>query len=242
MNNLIYEHLPQVHRTQDAAVVLPLLVKQFRPRSVVDFGAGLGTWLAVFEQLGVSDYIGIEHPEVDLAHYAADRAKLLRQSLSDQIELGRRFDLAVCIEVAEHLREMDADHLVEAITRHSDRVLWSAAIPGQKGINHFNEQYPDYWQAKFRARGYYFHDNLRGDLQDQNIFPCYKNNMFLVDRDPQNEWKGKDWILPAFWQAKLDAHARELENIERGSKSVSWYLGIGVKGLLSKLKRRVRRT
>jgi len=241
MNNLIYDHLPQVHRQQDAAVVLPHLLKHIRPQSVVDFGAGLGTWLAVFERLGVSDYIGIEHPAVDLAHYAADRSKLIRKSLSEEIDLRRRFDLALCIEVAEHLHEEHAEHLVEAITRHSDMVLWSAAVPGQRGINHFNEQYPDYWQSKFRARGYYFHDVLRDDLQDADIFPCYQNNLFLVDRDADNEWRGKDWILPSLWEAKLLEHRRELDNIEIGSRSVGWYCSIGARGLWAKLRRRLRR-
>lgn len=239
MNNPVYEHLPEVHRVDDANVIVPILLEHLSPLSVVDFGAGLGTWLAVFERFGVSDYLGIEHPHVDLKHYAADRSKLVRRSLSEDIDLKRRFDLAACIEVAEHLRPEHADTLVRMITKHADSVLWSAAVPGQKGINHFNEQYPNYWQEKFRQCGYYFHDVLRHRIQEADIFPCYKNNVFLVDRNPENEWSGRDWILPTLWVAKLQEHSRELEGIEKGSRSVIWYLTIGLRGLWHKITRRI---
>ena len=46
--------------------------------------------------------------------------------------------------------------LVATITKHGDAVLFSAAIPGQGGQDHLNEQWPEYWQKKFEVNGYYF--------------------------------------------------------------------------------------
>lgn len=57
---------------------------------------------------------------------------------------NRRFDLAMTIEVAEHLTPVRADSFVEDLTRLSDVVLFSAAIPAQGGINHVNEQWQSY--------------------------------------------------------------------------------------------------
>jgi hypothetical protein len=53
-----------------------------------------------------------------------------------------RFDLALCLEVAEHLPAAAGDSLVRRLASVGARILFSAAIPGQGGRNHVNEKWP----------------------------------------------------------------------------------------------------
>jgi hypothetical protein len=71
--------------------------------------------------------------------------------LSCAFDLGRRFDVVQCLELAEHLAEHAADGLIESIVRHGDVVLFSAAVPGQGGTHHRNEQPLQYWRETFDA-------------------------------------------------------------------------------------------
>ena len=43
--------------------------------------------------------------------------------------------------------------IVEGMTRFSDIIHWSAAPPGQKGVNHVNCQTPEWWEKKFNKFG-----------------------------------------------------------------------------------------
>jgi len=59
-------------------------------------------------------------------------------------------------------------------------VAFSAAIPGQGGVGHVNEQWPDYWEALFAAKGYVLVDWFRRQLWDDTaIEPWYRQNLFL---------------------------------------------------------------
>ena len=74
------------------------------------------------------------------------------------------YDLALCIEVAEHLQPEYAETLVDNVTRSARVVFWSAAHPGQGGTCHYNEQPPEYWEALFAARGF-VHHRLESDIR-----------------------------------------------------------------------------
>jgi hypothetical protein len=75
--------------------------------------------------------------------------------LDKGISVDRKYDLAISVEVAEHLPPNAADIFIESIVKASDIVLFSAAIPFQGGTNHINEQWPEYWNKLFNKNGYY---------------------------------------------------------------------------------------
>ena len=64
------------------------------------------------------------------------------------------YDLALSLEVAEHLPEERAEDFVDALTSVAPAVLFSAAIPGQGGHGHINCQPKQYWVDKFARRNY----------------------------------------------------------------------------------------
>src|SRR5690606_41065311 len=91
---------------------------------------------------------------LDRGQLEIEESMFMEWDLRHPFDLGRGFDLVICLEVAEHLPESSAADLVDSLCRHSNRILFSAAIPGQGGQNHLNEQWSEYWQAHLLSRGY----------------------------------------------------------------------------------------
>jgi SAM-dependent methyltransferase len=188
-----YIHDTETHNTRDAREIIPVLVEMFRPTSVVDVGCGLGTFLKVFKEHGVNDVSGIDGSWVDRSSVAIEPGEFLEADLEKPLNLGRRFDLVLCLEVAEHLPASASDTLVKSLVELGDIIIFSAAIPFQGGQNHINEQWIDYWRYKFNVLEYEFYDLLREKFWDNsNIFWWYKQNMVVAaPMEKRNEWRNK---------------------------------------------------
>jgi SAM-dependent methyltransferase len=166
---------------QSAVRVLDALFEYVQPRSVLDVGCGLGTWLRVALDRGIQDVLGIEGPWLDARLLQVDAARIRNADLEQGFDLGRRFDLVICLEVAEHLSPAAADRLIASLASHSDVVLFSAAIPFQGGHHHVNEQFPDYWVERFARHGLRAIDCLRPRLWDcPEILWWLRQNMLVL--------------------------------------------------------------
>jgi SAM-dependent methyltransferase len=152
----------QERLTQTSArIILDDLSRYIQVRSVLDVGCGLGTWLGVAQELGIQDVRGIEGHWLDPTRLVIDPSLVTLCDLEKGFALGRRFDLAMCLEVGEHLSEQAAGTLVSSLAAHADLVLFSAAIPFQGGHHHVNERFPDYWANLFAGHGFSPVDCLR---------------------------------------------------------------------------------
>ena len=182
----MYIHKEEIHNDQSAREVVPLLIKLIGPKSVLDVGCGIGTWLKVFHDKGIHDLMGIDGDYVDrnlLSKYV-DENLFEPKDLSKPFNLGKKFDLVVSLEVAEHLPDSVSDDFVTSLITHSDTIVFSAATPGQSGQNHINEQWPDYWQKKFLHHGYQFYDVIRPWIwYNEKVQWWYRQNMFLVTKN-----------------------------------------------------------
>jgi hypothetical protein len=112
--------------------------------------------------LGALDVLGIDGIAVPEQQLHVTRTAIELCDLSNRFDLGRRFDVALCLEVAEHLPESSSAGLISSIAAHSDAILFSAACPGQPGQHHVNYQWPSYWQALFNGEGYVCDDSVLG--------------------------------------------------------------------------------
>ena len=160
--------------------VLPLLLKELDIDSVLDVGCGQGAWLSVWQQLGVPHVTGIDGHYVDRNHLQIADTSFIPHNLSEEFDLGRRFDLVQSLEVAEHLPADSAEGFVRGLVKHGELILFSAAPKGQGGDHHINEQDYQYWRDLFAVHGYMAVDYLRPlILDDGAIEPWYRYNTFL---------------------------------------------------------------
>lgn len=163
---------------RSAAVIVPAVLDLVPVCSVLDVGCGGGAWLAEFARHGVDDFLGIDL-DVQSPALVIDEQRFRRIDLNRPFDLSRRFDLVVCLEVAEHLIG-DPAAFVESLCRHGDKVLFSAAIPGQGGTHHVNEQWLSYWDERFATQGYQVFDLLRAGLwRDRRVEWWYRQNIVL---------------------------------------------------------------
>jgi SAM-dependent methyltransferase len=164
---------------RSAAVVVPLLVELCEPSSVLDVGCGVGAWLAEFSRLGITDLHGVDSsPPETVSLIAPDQ--FARVDLASGFTVDRAFDLALCLEVGEHLPLDSAGALVASLIAAAPVVAFSAAVPGQDGPSHVNLQPPAFWRGLFAGHGYRQHDPFRALLWDD---PCvawwYAQNLFV---------------------------------------------------------------
>jgi SAM-dependent methyltransferase len=156
------------------------LVTLHRPRSVIDFGCGRGTWLKAFSEHGAQRLVGLDGCWNSQDAMIDSSIEFIQCDLERIPPMTERFDLAISLEVGEHLSGDASQQLVSALCNASDMVLFSAAIPGQGGENHINEQFQSYWATMFVKCGYYPLDFFRPKLWlDKDVALYYQQNMFL---------------------------------------------------------------
>lgn len=167
-----------------AQIILPTVQAMIAPRSVVDVGCGLGSWLAVWQTLGVNDIVGMDGAYIPSHDLVIPQECFVPVELNQPFALPRRFDLAMSLEVAEHLASEFAPAFVQSLTHLAPVVLFSAAIPLQGGVGHINEQWPEYWVALFAAQGYQVVDALRRRFwNDRRIEFWYRQNLLIFCTD-----------------------------------------------------------
>lgn len=165
---------------RSADVVAPLLAELVRPRSVVDVGCGTGTWLAAFRELGVEDVLGVDGAYVPADQLQIPSERFVAADLTAPLDLGRRFDLVLCLEVGEHLPAAAAGRLVASLAALGSVVAFSAAVPGQLGEGHVNEQWQDYWASLFAEHGLVPVDAVRRRVwDDPEVAWWYAQNLLV---------------------------------------------------------------
>lgn len=171
-----------------AGVIVPMFLDAIgaagSPLRVVDVGCGEGWWAEECAMYGC-EVIG-----VDGAH-VAPRSPLGERFLAHDLgqplpgHLAGRFDVALCLEVAEHLPAERAEAFVAELVALAPLILWSAAIPGQGGAGHVHERWPDYWVALFARHGYVMSGALRWRVWSRpEVEPWYAQNLMVVTREP----------------------------------------------------------
>jgi SAM-dependent methyltransferase len=199
--------------TASARVICPLLVRWLSPTSLLDVGCGAGAWCKQWSESGVANVRGVDGEYVNLSALLINEDQFTSRDLSQSFDLSERFDLVTSLEVAEHVAESSAKLFVENLARHGDAVMFSAAVPGQGGEFHVNEQPLEYWRAHFAALGFRCFDPVRPRVVENALVePWYRYNTLLYVRG-----------------AKVDSLPREILDTEviagsaiKGMAPLSW--------------------
>jgi hypothetical protein len=171
-----------------AQKVLTVLFKYFKPTSVVDFGCGVGTWLKVSKDLGIENILGLEGEWLNKNQLVISENSFMYKDLSKPVSLDKMYDMAISLEVAEHINPDSSNIFVDNLVNASDIVLFSAAIPHQRGTGHVNEQWHDYWIKIFSTKNYDVVDLLRPEIWNlKEVKTWYKQNILLfVNSEKKN--------------------------------------------------------
>ena len=164
-----------------AKEMVPMIYDVFKPKSVIDIGCGVGGWLRAFKEIcKIDDIRGVDGDYVKTDKLKIPGENFTSYDLTKYYDAGRQFDLAMSLEVGEHLPDAAANDFVKTLVSASRKVLFSAALPGQGGTFHINEQFPEYWAAKFASHGYLAIDYFRKKIwNNEKIEWWYRQNMLL---------------------------------------------------------------
>ena len=166
---------------KSASKYVGFLWKVFQPRSVVDVGCGRGTWLKAFKDKGVENAVGFDGNWNRQDNMIDQSIKFVGVDLNKPIaKQDEKYDLAISLEVAEHLEESSANIFVDTLTKLADVVIFSAAYTKQGGTHHINEKPHTYWAKIFREYDYIPYDLFRPVFWgDADIEFWYQQNTFL---------------------------------------------------------------
>lgn len=132
------------------------LAELLKPRSIVDLGCGLGAVIHGARDAGVERVEGY-----DLAYENA--AEYVDPGIADAVREGdagapmsrvRPADVALSVEVAEHLPPASSEAFADNLARLAGRwAVLTAAPPGQVGRGHVNLRPKAFWVELLEARG-----------------------------------------------------------------------------------------
>ncbi|CAN5558043.1 hypothetical protein BH10PLA1_BH10PLA1_00700 [soil metagenome] len=225
-----------------AEVVVPLLTRMLAPSSVVDVGCGTGLWLAAFQRNGVPDILGIDGDYVPRDQLAISPQQFMSHDLTKPLSLPKKFDLATCFEVAEHLPFERSRNLVETLCRLAPVVAFSAAIPAQSGASHINEQWPSFWQEHFEAMQFRCFDVIRPEIwTDARIESWYRQNMYLfVHKDEQAVISRLGSLKAPGDDTMTLISTAVFKTMLPGSRTARWYLRQFLSAAARGIKRRLK--
>jgi SAM-dependent methyltransferase len=207
----------QASGVKSAERVVPFIVDLLSPSKVIDVGCATGYWLAAFASAGVETVRGLDGDYVDRTSLLIDQVSFTSHDLRRlPLPVDDHYDLAVCLEVAEHLPAMVARSLVAELVRLAPAVLFSAAIPGQgahgRAVGHVNERWQSYWAELFESYDYRQIDLVRPMFwNDTTIDVIYRQNAFVYTNrvDLPVTVSLPDLIHPDLWKIEVEYHERD---------------------------------
>ena len=227
---------PESHPSKRSAEVIAGIVKeQMEVDSLLDVGCGVGIWMREWAKRGVSEVEGIDAVWIKDGNLVVPEKWIDTHNLENEFYREKKYDLVTCLEVAEHIDKKYENKLVESLVRHSGRILFSAAIPGQGGVNHVNERFQNYWIKKFRKRGYKTYDIIRPKTWNRNDVQFYYSQNCLLFSKYEEEYKQvgiKNLVHPKLYDKK-----RQYENLSQRKllKMIPKYIIQSIKGRLKKV-------
>jgi len=179
-----YVHDLKTHGEASADHLARILYSIFKPVSVIDVGCGLGAFVKAFKEFGVKDAIGLDLPSVSTRMRLIPKEMFYEFDLTYKLNVGERYDMALCLEVAEHVPIHDTAQLVDNLCRLAPIVVFSAALPHQRGQGHINCHPPDWWRLQFEEKGYRCYDHLRDEIWHMTDIPWwYRQNIMVFGED-----------------------------------------------------------
>lgn len=153
-----YQSINRTEKEQANALAIGIR-KKYNPQSIIDIGCGPGLYLSPFTDiihLGVD--ISFEAIDDKVRKISKDNFRVTNITLPT-FTVPIKYDVALCLEVLEHIGMEHMEQTIKNLTSVSDRLIISIAQPGQAGLNHVTLQPYSYWEDLFKRnrfmRDYY---------------------------------------------------------------------------------------
>ena len=181
-------------------------------KSAADLGCGVGTWLFTAKEFGAVEVKGLDGSKIAPEHLKITANEFENFDLNNPLSLNYKYDLAISLEVAEHINGSSMDNYFNLLTSLSSFVLFSGAFPGQGGKGHINEQEPSYWIKQFNKRGFKLYDVIRPIIWEKDdLLLWYKQNCLIFVKENElpevhatlsklEDWKGRYIIHPDYFK------------------------------------------
>mgnify|MGYP000853301133 CR=1 FL=1 len=225
-------------RLESASEILNFVFDISKPNSILDVGCGRGAWLRVAKELGAETVYGIDGKWNDGKNI--DKCIVYKSlDLNKNFILESKFDLSICLEVAEHLEANSANNLISSLVKTSDIIIFSAAFKYQGGVNHINENLHSYWANLFLKYNFVPFDIIRPAIwSNDKVSYWYRQNTFLYLKKNSSKFndlcksynylknnKLMDSIHPEMFFRKVESqsiryHAKEI--IKKIKKKLPW--------------------
>jgi SAM-dependent methyltransferase len=167
-------------------------------KTALDVGCGLGANLEILRRNGTNDVMGVDGFPGDFS--LLSNHEYLQHDLSKPFDLGRKFDLVICTEVAEHLNPGCEKDLIQSLARHAGKfILFSAAEPNQPGHGHINCRPFTYWLSCWHDAGW------EPILFDSLAFRCAATMSWLRRNAILLKQKSADSLVDDDVRKKLEA-------------------------------------
>ena len=101
---------------ESARTVVPHARDLIHPRRIVDVGCGRGAWLRAFKEIGVEFIQGLDGDYVDRDTLLIPAESFVSADLAQLTKVPGKYDLAICLEVLEHLSPRSGSNIVTALT------------------------------------------------------------------------------------------------------------------------------
>lgn len=165
------------------------IVKCLNINSMVDFGCGLGHFLEGAKEAGATNILGYEYSYENAKKYLPSviAPYIKYGNVMEDIDCGQ-FDCSMSIEVAEHILPEKSCILVKNLTKSATKyIILTAALPGQGGTGHINEQPHSFWIKQIEQFNFIKRDDERNSLfesiKSHNIkMPKHMYNNLMIFR------------------------------------------------------------
>lgn len=165
MEQINYQHIA-IEEKPFADRLAKFIKQVIRPKMVLDIGCGPGHFVESMLDVGINA-VGI-----DIDERVVGKPYLFQQDI-----LSTKFvtDVAICLEVLEHIHEDHAEEVIDKIsTMFTDTLIFTAAQPGQGGVGHINCQPKEYWDKLFNQNGLY-----RNTLMEDTLLLYCKQGRYM---------------------------------------------------------------
>lgn len=203
--------------------ILPFILNLIHPKSVINVGCGVGTWLSVCMEAGIEDVLGVDGNYVDRRMLLIPPSRFLAADLRKPLQVDREFDLVLSLEVIEHLPKECECIFIDTLVRLGKVVVFGGCAPVRGGVGHLNEQWQSHWVGLFRERGFETMDCIRPRIWDnREVAWWYAQDTFLfadtkwLDTHPHvrllqsNNNSILDVIHPRLFEEVIDPHRMSL--------------------------------